>query len=124
MKNEKTEDPTTGEKILQFLGDAYQNYQQRKQDEAWAAYQETFNKGVMRGAVLAAKAMLDGKIAEDKIEFLISRQWKLVPFDTQRIIEDARIELQKDAENREFRKKNPIRVRIVPKDQQEDYEDY
>ncbi len=47
-----------------------------------------------------------------------------MPFDTQRIIKDARIELQKDAENREFRKKNPIRVRIVPKDQQEDYEDY
>ncbi|MDK8881247.1 hypothetical protein [Corynebacterium striatum] len=69
MKNEKTEDPTTGEKILQFLGDAYQNHQQRKQDEAWAAYQETFNKGVMRGAVLAAKAMLDGKLPKTRSIF-------------------------------------------------------
>lgn len=75
----------------------------------------------MRGAVMAAKAMLDGKISEDKIETLISKQWRLRPLDTQRIIAKARIELQKDAESREYRKKNPIRVRIVPKDQQEDY---
>lgn len=120
MKNEKPEAPTTGEKIFQFMGDAYQDFQQRKQDEAWAAYEETFNEGVMRGAVMAAKAMLNGKIAEDKIETLISKQWKLLPIEAERIIDKARIELQKDAENREARK-NPIRVRIVPKDQQEDY---
>lgn len=121
MENEKSEVRRSENKFSQFVDDTFQDFQQRKQDEARAAYAETFTEGVMRGALLAAKAMLDGKIAEDKIEALISRQWKLLPFDARRIIEKARIELQKDAENREFRKKNPIRVRIVPKDQQEDY---
>ena len=118
MKNEKPETRTTGDKIINFVARSHQDAQQRKKEEAWAEYEKNFTEGVMRGAIMASKAMLDGKVAEDKIEILITQHWNLPPSETRKIIEKARIELLKDADMREFHKKNPVRPRIVFRDQQ------
>ena len=82
--------------IIQFAGEVTQEVRQRRQDDLDAMLDQAFDNGMVEGLFLAAKAMLKGKITEEKMTPLLCEQWDLPPSKVTPFITAAKKELKQE----------------------------
>ena len=63
---------------------------------AQSGVEDAFFEGLDRGAILAAKALLEAKVSPKDAAVLVGKHWDLRPSETEHYIRSARAELKRD----------------------------